>query len=49
MLTSVSCARYCAQAAAVVAVMRGARVVRTHDVRATVEALAVVSAVMDAG
>lgn len=36
-------------AAAVVAVMRGARVVRTHDVRATVEALAVVSAVMDAG
>ena len=36
-------------AAAVVAVMRGARVVRTHDVRATVEALAVVSAVMDSG
>lgn len=36
-------------AAAVWAVMRGARVVRTHDVRATVEALAVVSAVMDSG
>jgi len=30
-----------------VAVMRGARVVRTHDVRATVEALAVVRAVTD--
>jgi dihydropteroate synthase len=38
---------YGSLAAAVVAVMRGARVVRTHDVRATVEALAVVRAVTD--
>ncbi len=38
---------YGSLAAAVVAVMRGARVVRTHDVQATVEALAVVRAVTD--
>jgi dihydropteroate synthase len=38
---------YGSLAAAVVAVIRGARVVRTHDVRATVEALAVVRAVTD--
>ena len=35
-------------AAAVAAVLGGARVVRTHDVRATVEALAVAQAVIDA-
>jgi len=39
---------YGSLAAAVTAVLGGARVVRTHDVRATVEALAVVQAVLDA-
>ena len=36
-------------AAAVLAVERGARIVRTHDVRATADALAVAWAVMTAG
>jgi dihydropteroate synthase len=39
---------YGSLAAAVAAVLRGARVVRAHDVRATVEALAVAQAVLDA-
>jgi dihydropteroate synthase len=37
---------YASLAASVIAVMKGANIVRVHDVKATVEALKVVSAVM---
>jgi dihydropteroate synthase len=44
---SVSDRVYGSVAAAVLAVLKGAAIVRVHDVRATVDALRVVAAVMD--